>query len=383
MADIYEINTPSFVVDLDKLKENLELLRSVADETKSKILLAQKAYSCFDTYPLIAEYLDGTTASGIYEARLGFEEFKKEVHIFSPAYKVEDMEKIVKIAKHIVFNSFSQMALYAKLAKENGCEIALRINPECSTQTEHEIYDPCSRGSRLGVRIAEFEKALESKEGKELYSMLGGLHFHTLCEQNSDDLYKTLQAVKQKFGKYLPDMKWLNFGGGHHITRKDYDVELLKKCIVEMRDDYDLSIYLEPGEAVVLNAGYLVTTVIDVVEADIPVAILDTSAACHMPDVIEMPYRPPLKDSALPDEKPYTYRLAGPTCLAGDVIGEYSFDKALKAGDKLVFEDMALYTMVKTNTFNGMPLPDINVMENGECRLIKSFSYEDFKMRLS
>ena len=383
MADIYEINTPSFVVDLDKLKENLELLRSVADETKSKILLAQKAYSCFDTYPLIAEYLDGTTASGIYEARLGFEEFKKEVHIFSPAYKAEDMEEIVKIAKHIVFNSFSQMALYAKLAKENGCEIALRINPECSTQTEHEIYDPCSRGSRLGVRIAEFEKALESKEGKELYSMLDGLHFHTLCEQNSDDLYKTLQAVKQKFGKYLPDMKWLNFGGGHHITRKDYDVELLKKCIVEMRDDYDLSIYLEPGEAVVLNAGYLVTTVIDVVEADIPVAILDTSAACHMPDVIEMPYRPPLKDSALPDEKPYTYRLAGPTCLAGDVIGEYSFDKALKAGDKLVFEDMALYTMVKTNTFNGMPLPDINIMENGECRLIKSFSYEDFKMRLS
>lgn len=383
MADIYEINTPSFVVDLDKLKENLELLRSVADETKSKILLAQKAYSCFDTYPLIAEYLDGTTASGIYEARLGFEEFKKEVHIFSPAYKAEDMEEIVKIAKHIVFNSFSQMALYAKLAKENGCEIALRINPECSTQTEHEIYDPCSRGSRLGVRIAEFEKALESKDGKELYYMLDGLHFHTLCEQNSDDLYTTLQAVKQKFGKYLPDMKWLNFGGGHHITRKDYDVELLKKCIVEMRDDYDLSIYLEPGEAVVLNAGYLVTTVLDVVEADIPVAILDTSAACHMPDVIEMPYRPPLKDSALPDEKPYTYRLAGPTCLAGDVIGEYSFDKALKAGDKLVFEDMALYTMVKTNTFNGMPLPDINVMENGECRLIKRFSYEDFKMRLS
>ena len=383
MADIYEINTPSFVVDLDKLKENLELLRSVADETKSKILLAQKAYSCFGTYPLIAEYLDGTTASGIYEARLGFEEFKKEVHIFSPAYKAEDMEEIVKIAKHIVFNSFSQMALYAKLAKENGCEIALRINPECSTQTEHEIYDPCSRGSRLGVRIAEFEKALESKDGKELYSMLDGLHFHTLCEQNSDDLYTTLQAVKQKFGKYLPDMKWLNFGGGHHITRKDYDVELLKKCIVKMRYDYDLSIYLEPGEAVVLNAGYLVTTVLDVVEADIPVAILDTSAACHMPDVIEMPYRPPLKDSALPDEKPYTYRLAGPTCLAGDVIGEYSFDKALKAGDKLVFEDMALYTMVKTNTFNGMPLPDINVMENGECRLIKSFSYEDFKMRLS
>ena len=383
MASIYDINTPAFVVDLDKLKTNLCLLKSIKEETKAKILLAQKAYSCFYTYPLIAEYLDGTTASGIYEARLGYEEFKKEVHIFSPAYKAKDMEEIVKIAKHIVFNSFSQLALYARLAKENNCEIALRINPECSTQTEHEIYDPCSSGSRLGVRIAEFEKALESKEGRELYSMLDGLHFHTLCEQNSDDLHTTLQAVEQRFGKYLPDMRWLNFGGGHHITRKDYDVELLKKCIAKMRDKYNLSIYLEPGEAVVLNAGYLVATVIDVVEADIPVAILDTSAACHMPDVIEMPYRPPLKDSALPHEKEYTYRLAGPTCLAGDVIGEYSFDKALKVGDRLIFEDMALYTMVKTNTFNGMPLPDITVMEKGECKLLKSFSYEDFKMRLS
>ena len=383
MASIYDINTPAFVVDLDKLKTNLCLLKSIKEETKAKILLAQKAYSCFYTYPLIAEYLDGTTASGIYEARLGYEEFKKEVHIFSPAYKAKDMEKIVKIAKHIVFNSFAQLALYARLAKENNCEIALRINPECSTQTEHEIYDPCSSGSRLGVRIAEFEKALESKEGRELYSMLDGLHFHTLCEQNSDDLHTTLQAVEQKFGKYLPDMRWLNFGGGHHITRKDYDVEILKKCIAKMRDKYNLSIYLEPGEAVVLNAGYLVATVIDVVEADIPVAILDTSAACHMPDVIEMPYRPPLKDSALPHEKEYTYRLAGPTCLAGDVIGEYSFDKALKVGDRLIFEDMALYTMVKTNTFNGMPLPDITVMEKGECKLVKSFSYDDFKMRLS
>lgn len=383
MASIYDINTPAFVIDLDKLKTNLELLKSIKEETNAKVLLAQKAYSCFYTYPLIAEYLDGTTASGIYEARLGHEEFKKEVHIFSPAYKAKDMEEIVKIAKHIVFNSFAQLALYAKLAKENNCEIALRINPECSTQTEHEIYDPCSSGSRLGVRIAEFEKALESKEGRELYSMLDGLHFHTLCEQNSDDLHTTLQAVEQRFGKYLPDMRWLNFGGGHHITRKDYDVELLKKCIAKMRDKYNLSIYLEPGEAVVLNAGYLVATVIDVVEADIPVAILDTSAACHMPDVIEMPYRPPLTDSALPHEKEYTYRLAGPTCLAGDVIGEYSFDKALKVGDRLIFEDMALYTMVKTNTFNGMPLPDITVMEKGECILIKSFSYDDFKMRLS
>ena len=255
MASIYDINTPAFVIDLDKLKTNLCLLKSIKEETKAKILLAQKAYSCFYTYPLIAKYLDGTTASGIYEARLGYEEFKKEVHIFSPAYKAKDMEEIVKIAKHIVFNSFSQLALYAKLAKENNCEIALRINPECSTQTEHEIYDPCSSGSRLGVRIAEFEKALESKEGRELYSMLDGLHFHTLCEQNSDDLHTTLQAVEQRFGKYLPDMRWLNFGGGHHITRKDYDVELLKECIAKMRDNYNLSIYLEPGEAVVLNIG--------------------------------------------------------------------------------------------------------------------------------
>ena len=383
MTSIYDINTPAFVIDLDKLKTNLELLKSIKEETKAKILLAQKAYSCFYTYPLIAKYLDGTTASGIYEARLGYEEFKKEVHIFSPAYKAKDMEEIVKIAKHIVFNSFSQLALYAKLAKGNNCEIALRINPECSTQTEHEIYDPCSSGSRLGVRIAEFEKALESKEGRELYSMLDGLHFHTLCEQNSDDLHTTLQAVEQKFGKYLPDMKWLNFGGGHHITRKDYDVELLKECIAKMRDKYNLSIYLEPGEAVVLNAGYLVATVIDVVEADIPVAILDTSAACHMPDVIEMPYRPPVVGAGEAREKAHTYTLAGPTCLAGDTIGTYSFDAELRVGDRIVFGDMAIYTMVKNNTFNGMPLPNIiAVSPSGEWEIVREFGYEDFKMRL-
>ena len=384
MASIYDINTPAFVIDLDKLKTNLCLLKSIKEETKAKILLAQKAYSCFYTYPLIAKYLDGTTASGIYEARLGYEEFKKEVHIFSPAYKAKDMEEIVKIAKHIVFNSFSQLALYARLAKENNCEIALRINPECSTQMEHEIYDPCSSGSRLGVRIAEFEKALESKEGRELYSMLDGLHFHTLCEQNSDDLHTTLQAVEQKFGKYLPDMRWLNFGGGHHITRKDYDIEKLVKCINYIKEKYDVEVYLEPGEAVALNTGFLVSEVLDITKNEMDILLMDTSASCHMPDVIEMPYRPFIFGSGMPNEKKYTYRLGGPTCLAGDVIGDYSFDEPVKVGDKLIFTDMAHYSMVKTNTFNGINLPVIAVYtEKGGVEVIRKFGYEDFRNRLS
>ena len=383
MSSIYEINTPAFVVDLDKLEDNLKLLKAVADDTKAKILLAQKAYSCFATYPLIAKYLDGTTASGLYEAKLAYEHFAKEVHVFSPAYKEEELNELSKIVDHIVFNSFSQLKKYARLAKSHGASIGLRVNPEHSTQKDHEIYDPCSPGSRLGVRLKNFEEELYHDEGLEAYKLLDGLHFHTLCEQNSDDLYSTLKVIKEKFGEYLYDMKWLNFGGGHHITREDYDIELLKSCIMDMRDTYNLQIYLEPGEAVVLNAGILVTEVMDIVDADIKVAILDTSATCHIPDVIEMPYRPPLRDSGEADEKAYNYRLAGPTCLSGDVISVYSFDKELKIGDRLVFEDMALYTMVKTNTFNGMPLPDINVMKGGKCSLVKSFGYEDFKGRLS
>lgn len=372
--NIQELRTPCYIIDEGRLKKNLEILKNVQDRTGCKILLAQKAFSCFYEYPLIGQYLRGTTASGLYEARLGKEEMGLENHVFSPAYKEEDIRELVKICDHIVFNSFSQLEKYADLCK--GVSLGIRINPQCSTQGDHAIYDPCAPGSRLGVTIRNFdEKYLE---------YLDGLHFHTLCEQNAGDLAKTLDAVEEKFGKYLHKMKWLNMGGGHHITREDYDIALLEKCILRIKEKYDLQIYLEPGEAVALNAGYLMCEVLDKVENGITTLILDASAACHMPDVLEMPYRPPLRDSALPGEKPYTYRLSSYTCLAGDIIGDYSFDRELHSGDRLCFQDMAIYSMVKNNTFNGIPLPDIAVMhENGDCEVIRSFTYHDFKTRLS
>ena len=379
-----ELSTPCYIIDEDKLEENLNVLKSVMEDTGCKILLAQKAFSAYATYPLIGKYLCGTTASGLYEARLGREEMKgnhsakqMETHIFSAAYRDDEFEQIAEICDHIVFNSFYQLARFRSLALAKGAGIGLRINPECSTQEGHAIYDPCAPGSRLGITSGAF--AGQNLDGVE------GLHFHTLCEQNSDDLEKTLEAVEEKFGEYLqlPQIKWLNFGGGHHITRADYDIDRLKTCIRQMQERYQVQIYLEPGEAVALNAGYLVTQVLDVVKnGEYAIAILDTSAACHMPDVIEMPYRPPLLDSGEAGEKAYTYRLAGPTCLAGDVIGDYSFDSELKPGDQLVFEDMAIYSMVKNNTFNGMALPAIVLKKGDECRVWKRFGYEDFKSRL-
>lgn len=371
---IEELKTPCYVIDECRLIKNLEILKSVEDDTGCKILLAQKAFSCFYEYPLIGKYISGTTASGLYEARLGREEMNKENHVFSPAYREEDIEELVKICDHIVFNSFSQLDKYREQCK--GVSIGIRINPECSTQSEHSIYDPCAYGSRLGVTAANF------REG--LLDSVDGLHFHTLCEQNADDLAATLDAVEKKFGKWLPRMKWLNFGGGHHITRDDYDIGLLKDCIRRMKEKYNLEIYLEPGEAVALNSGYLVATVLDVVENDITTLILDASAACHMPDVLEMPYRPPLMNSGMPKEKKWNYRISSYTCLAGDVIGDYSFDREIVQGDRLYFEDMAIYSMVKNNTFNGIPLPSIAVMdENGDCKVIREFGYEDFKNRLA
>lgn len=378
MMKLEQLKTPCYIIDEGRLKKNLSVLKEVEQETGCKILLAQKAFSCFYEYPLIGKYLSGTTASGLYEARLGREEMGKENHVFSPAYKEEDIKELVKICDHIVFNSFSQLKKYRDVCE--GVSVGIRINPECSTQEEHAIYDPCAEGSRLGVTVSEFRKNFS----EDMYAYVDGLHFHTLCEQNADALAQTLDAVEEKFGSYLYRMKWLNFGGGHHITRNDYDLELLKKSILRMKEKYHLEIYLEPGEAVALNAGYLAATVLDVVENGIKTLILDASAACHMPDVLEMPYRPPLRDAGLPGEKEYTYRLSSFTCLAGDVVGDYSFDCAKKPGDRLYFEDMAIYSMVKNNTFNGMPLPDIAVMdEKGECKVIRSFSYEDFKGRLS
>ena len=380
---INELKTPCYVIDEGKLTENLKILHHVMQRTGAKILLAQKAFSAFCEYPLIGKYLSGTTASGLYEARLAQEEMGKENHVFCPAYLPEEMDELVKICDHIVFNSVSQFLVHKEKIKEAaaGVSTGLRINPECSTQEGHEIYDPCGTGSRLGITRAELDKAIQN--GFDL-SQIDGFHFHTLCEQNSDDLETTLRAVEEKFGKWLFKMNWLNMGGGHHITRDDYDIERLISCINHMKETYGLQIYLEPGEAVALNAGYNVTEVLDIVENNGKILILDTSAACHMPDVLEMPYRPPLKDSGLPGEKPYTYRLSCHTCLAGDVIGEYSFDSQIRIGDRLYFEDMAIYSMVKTNTFNGIPLPSIAVMDKaGNCRMIKEFGYEDFKNRLS
>ena len=374
-----QLPTPCYVIDEEKLKENLSILKEVKEKAGCKILLAQKAFSCFYEYPMIGQYLDGTTASGLYEARLGKEEMGKENHVFAPAYKDADMKELGQICDHIIFNSFAQLRRHKDAV--SGKSLGLRINPECSTQGDHAIYDPCAPGSRLGVTKEVFER--EIKTEPELFGVLDGLHFHTLCEQNADDLAKTLEAVEEKFGPWLHKIKWLNMGGGHHITRDDYDRKLLIKCIRHIRDTYGVEVYLEPGEAIALNAGYLVTEVMDIVENGLSVLILDASAACHMPDVLEMPYRPPLARSGREGEYPYTYRLAGPTCLAGDVIGTYSFEHPLSVGERLEFGDMAIYTMVKNNTFNGMCLPAIAVeRENGECQVVKAFGYEDFKMRL-
>ena len=373
-----ELKTPAYVIDEKMLILNLEILHKVEEDTGCHILLAQKAFSAYAEYPLIGKYISGTTASGLYEARLGKEEMGLENHVYSPAYRPQDMEELAQICDHIIFNSEKQLRTYLPVLKASGtAKAGLRINPECSTQEGHAIYDPCAPGSRMGIRACDFTD--------ELADLVDGLHFHTLCEQNSDALETTLDAVEKKFGDLLYGRKWLNMGGGHHITKAGYDMEKLEDCIRRMQETYDLEIYLEPGEAVALNAGYLETTVLDIVENNgIKILVLDTSAACHMPDVLEMPYRPPLKDSGKAGEKAYTYRLSSCTCLAGDVIGDYSFDKAIKVGDRLTFCDMAIYSMVKNNTFNGMPLPDIAVMgADKECRVIRRFGYEDFKGRLS
>lgn len=378
------MNTPSFIISEKKLRHNLEILKGVRERTGCKILLAQKCFSMFYTYPIIGRYLDGVTASGLYEARLGYEEMPdKENHVFSPAYSQENIGKIAALCDHIIFNSFSQLEKFAPKVLQEKKSIGIRVNPECSTQN-HPIYDPCAPGSRLGILREEFPEKLPG--------YIDGFHFHTLCEQDAGDLAVTLEAFEQKFAPWLHRLKWINFGGGHHITREGYDIALLEKCITHVKETYGVEVYLEPGEAVALNAGELVTEVIDVVHMEAGqtpenrdgIAILDASAACHMPDVLEMPYRPPLKGAGEPFEKAYTYGLAGPTCLAGDRIGSYSFDHPLKVGERLYFQDMAIYTMVKTNFFNGMTMPDIVWEdENGEFHIVRKFSYDDFKKRLS
>ena len=374
---INELPTPCYVIDENIIEENCKVLADVMKKTGCHVLLAQKAFSNYALYPLIGKYLSGTTASGLYEARLGREEMGRENHVFAPAYKDEDMDELVKICDHIVFNSISQLEKHKE--KCRNVSIGIRVNPEFSTQDGHEIYDPCGKGSRLGVTAGLLKNA-------DLTG-IDGLHFHTLCEQNSDDLKKTLDVVEEKFDFLLRKVKWVNFGGGHHITRKDYDVELLCDCITHIKEKYNVKVYIEPGEAVALNAGYFITTVLDKVKnSGITCLILDGSAACHMPDVLEMPYTPPLSEGSIIEtpEKEFDYRLGGNTCLAGDIIGNYRFDHDVQIGERLTFCDMAIYSMVKNNTFNGIPLPSIYSMDrNGDCRLIKSFGYNDFKERLS
>lgn len=375
------LQTPCYVIDEKRLTENAQILFSVMENTGCKILLAQKAFSNYDFYPLLSQYLSGTEASGLYEARLGAEEMPSgEVHVFCAAYRDDEFEELLRYADHIVFNSINQLKKYGLKAKEHGKSIGLRINPECSTQEGHEIYDPCAKGSRLGVTRSVWDREMT----EDILSLIDGLHFHTLCEQDSDALEITFKSFEQNFGDVLPRVKWLNMGGGHHITKEGYDMKRLESLILHAQKKWDLCVYLEPGEAVALNAGYLISQVLDIVEnGDIKIAILDTSAACHMPDVIEMPYTPPLLGTNQAEEGAYSYRLAGPTCLSGDIIGEYRFDKPLQIGDLLVFGDMAIYTTCKNNTFNGMPLPNIyrkNI--DGTFTQLSHFGYQDFKMRL-
>ena len=382
--DPYELfknlKTPCYIIDEYGLNFNGKILKRVQQDTGCKILLAQKAFSNFNLYPLLENYLAGTEASGLFEARLGKEEMpNKEVHVFCGAYRDDEFDELLKYADHIVFNSLNQLKKFGPKAKLCGKSVGIRINPEKSTQKGPAIYDPCSKESRLGIPISKLDEELND----DLLNLIDGIHFHTLCQQNSFDLKITLDEVDKKFSKYFKNIKWMNFGGGHHIVRSDYDIPLLIDCINFAKNKWNVDVYLEPGEGVVLNAGFLLTHVLDTyINNNYCFAILDTSAACHMPDVIEMPYLPPLYKADLDGNK-IEVRLGGPTCLSGDNIGKYKFMDYPKENDLLIFGDMALYTSCKNNTFNGMPLPDIYILnENNTFEKLTNFGYNDFKYRL-
>ncbi|WCM62979.1 carboxynorspermidine decarboxylase [Paenibacillus polymyxa] len=376
--DITGLPSPCYLVDERLLVKNLEVLNSVQERTGCSILLALKGFSMFSTFPLVGKYLKGVTSSSLFEARLGREKMDKEVHVYAPAYVDSEFDELLEYVDHIVFNSFDQLKRYKSRVQSvtsKKIDIGIRVNPEYS-EIETPLYDPCYNNSRMGVTLANFRP--EDLDGVD------GIHFHTMCEQNSDTLERTIKVVDEKFGPYIKNMKWLNFGGGHHITREDYDLDTLVRCIQYFQDKYGVQVYLEPGEAIALNTGYLVATVLDTMKNGMDIAILDTSAECHMPDVLAMPYRPNIIDAGQPGEYAYTYRLGGLTCLAGDVIGDYSFKEPLKPGDKLVFCDMAHYTMVKNHMFNGVNLPAIASYNDEEgIKVIRQFSYEDFSSRLS
>jgi carboxynorspermidine decarboxylase len=370
--------SPAYVVDLGRLRHNLAILDDIQQRSGAKILLALKAFSMWSVFPIIRETLQGVCASSPWEARLGMEQFGREVHSFAAAFKESDVVELLSISNHLVFNSFGQLERFRPLwEKEAGrVSVGLRVNPEHS-EGHTGIYDPCAPKSRLGIPRKEFE-------GRSL-SGVEGLHFHTLCEQLFEPLERTAKAFEEKFGEFLPQMKWLNLGGGHHITREGYDIDGLVELVKYFRDKYDLEVYLEPGEAVAIGTGILAAEVLDVVNNGMDIAILDVSATCHMPDILEMPYRPGIKGGYNPGEKPYTYRLGGASCLAGDVIGDWSFEQPLHPGDRLAFEDMSHYTMVKTTTFNGIQHPHLCTFEpeTEELKVVRSFGYEDFKQRLS
>lgn len=374
-----ETPSPCYVVDLQRLRSNLAILKDIQDKTGCKILAALKGFAMHSVFPLMREHLAGVCASGPHEAQLGAEEFGKEVHVFAPAFTDEDMGEIVELAHHISFNSFAQWQRHKEKVAQSPRPIScgLRVNPEYS-EVEVEIYNPCAPGSRLGIRREAF--ANQPLDGIE------GLHFHTMCEQNADTLQRTLVAFEKRFGDLLPQMKWVNFGGGHHITSPTYDRDLLVALLIDFKNRHPhLAVYLEPGEAIAINTGVLVAQVLDIQENDTPIAILDISATCHMPDVLEMPYRPEIYGASLPQAKAHTYTLGGLSCLAGDVIGDYSFDQPLTPGNTLYFLDMAHYTMVKTTTFNGIKHPDIATWDpkTQELKTIKKYGYNDYKTRLS
>ncbi len=356
------------------MENNLKILESVKKRTGCKILLALKAFASYLTFPLIKRYLDGVCASSPHEARLGFEEFGGEIQTLAAAFSESDFKEIVKYSTKIIFNSFSQLDKFKGNLKGSGIRLGMRINPEYS-EIEVDLYNPCAKNSRLGVTSKNFK-------GKDLNGITG-LHFHAMCEQNSDVLERILAVVEDKFGKYVKQMEWMNFGGGHHITRDDYDVDKLCDLINAFKEKYGVQIFLEPGEAVVLNAGVLVSSVLDIVHNEMDIAILDTSAEAHMPDVLAMPYKPKIVGAKEPGEYKHEYRLGGLTCLAGDVIGDYSFSEPLKVGSKLIFLDMAHYTIVKNTTFNGISLPSIAIYKkNGQLEIIREFGYDSYKKRL-
>ncbi len=373
-----KLPSPCWLLEENKLKNNLEILKNIKDKTGVKILLALKGYALWKSFDLVSKYLDGCCASGLNEAMLAKEEFRKEVHTYSPAFKNEEIEKIANISNHLVFNSRNQLEKFATKAKEinPNISIGLRVNPETS-HAPVEIYNPCGLYSRLGIKESDFKE--------EFLAKIDGLHFHALCEEDSSSLQAVLETFEDKFGKFLHKLKWVNFGGGHHITKKGYNVELLIELLTNFKRKYQhLEVYLEPGEAVGWETGTLVTTVLDIVHNGLDIAILDSSAEAHMPDTIIMPYRAEVQGAKEANKLPYTYRLAGNTCLAGDIMGDYSFDKPLQIGDKVVFKDQMHYTMVKATTFNGINLPSIAILrENGNIDVVKEFGYSEFKNRLS